>query len=194
MFVRKFYLRMLIEAAPFAVIGVVLVQMCFDYLEIGHDLAAAPFIILLPLVMAAAVTALTIFFAVHNTNLLRRYEYSLHGSTERIFYAVTSVIFTAAAGAALGFLLYKFLPFIDSKLAYAVKDAVIKNETLSAEREMIADLNSRAQTYRTLSCVSAGLTFILQAAAYILSARALVKVYRDPPDYWSGKKKGKGRR
>ncbi len=189
-FVTKFLLRMLIEAAPFAVIGTILVQMSFDSLEIGHDYAAAPFIFALPLTMAAVVTALTILLSVHNTNLLRRYEYSLGKNRERIFYALLALLFMLVAAGDLLFLLSKFLPFIDSKLAYAVKDAQIRNATPEVERQMIDDLNARAAGYRSIAKISAGVTFFLQAAAYFLSARKLVAVYRDPPDYWSGRKKG----
>lgn len=189
-FVRKFLLRMLIEAAPFAVIGTILVQMSYDSLEITHEYTAAPFIFALPLIMAAVVTLLTILLSVHNTNLLRRYEYSLKPGRERIFYALLAILFIILAGADLMFLLSKFLPFIDSKLAYAAKDAEIRNATPEVERQMIADLNAHADGYRRIAHISAGITFAVQAIAYFLSARKLVSVYRDPPDYWSGKKKG----
>lgn len=189
-FVTKFLLRMLIEAAPFAVIGTILVQMAYDSFEVTHDYSAAPAIFALPLILGVVVTALTILLSVHNTNLLRRYEFSLGKNRERIFYALLAVLFILIAAADLAFLLYKFLPFIDSKLAYAVKDAQIRNETPEVERQMIADLNTHADGYRRLTYISAGVTLLLQSAAYFLSARKLVAVYRDPPDYWSGKKKG----
>lgn len=189
-FVRKFLLRMLIEAAPFAVIGTILVQMAFDSLEITHDYSAAPFIFALPLIMAAVVTTLTIFLAVHNTNLLRRYEFSLGKNRERIFYALLAILFILIAAGDLAFLLYKFLPFIDAKLVYAVRDAQIRNETPEVEAQMIEDLIHHGTVYRRLTFVSAGITHLLQSAAYFLSARKLVAIYRDPPDYWSGKKKG----
>lgn len=189
-FARKFLLRMLIEAAPFAVIGTILVQMSFDSLEITHEYSAAGAIFALPLLLGIVVTALTLLLSVHNTNLLRRYEFSLGKKKERIFYTLLAILFILIAAADLGFLLYKFLPFIDSKLLWAVRDAQIRNETPEVEEQMIADLLSHAAGYRIMAKSSAAVTLLLQAAAYIIGARKLIKVYRDPPDYWSGRKKG----
>ena len=190
-FTRKFLLRMMIEAVPFVIIGTILVQMTYDSFEVGHDYSAAPAVFALPLILGAVITVLTLFLARHNTDLLRRYEFSLKPGRERIFYALIALLFIVIAGADLLFLVYKFLPFLDSKLAYAVKDAQIRNETPEAEAAMIADLRKHADGYRQMVYIAAGVTFFLQAAAYFLSARSLVAAYRDPPDYWSGKKKGK---
>ena len=187
-FFRKFYGRMLIFAGIFAALGTMLLQTTFDRVKIEHDRSAAVWFIVLPLIYAGALSAFTFAMAKHHTNVLRRYEYGVNGR-ERTFYAVFAVVVIAVSAGEIGFLIWKLLPFLDKALTFAIKDAEIKNETLSMRQEIIDKLNVRYSTYRTAAFIGAGSSFAVKAVGAVLSAPRLVKEYRDPPDYWSGKKK-----
>ena len=187
-FFRKFYGRMLIFAGTFAALGTMLLQTTFDRVEIEHDRSVLMWFIILPLIYAAALSGFTFAMAKHNTNVLRRYEYGVNGR-ERAFYAVFAVIVIVVSAGETVFLMWKLLPFLDKALTFALKDAEIKNETLSMRQEIIDKLNARYRAYRTAAFVGAGICFAVKSLAAVLTAPRLVKEYRDPPDYWSGKKK-----
>ena len=188
-YTKKFMFRMLVETLWFAVVANILLQMTFDTVKVEHDSSVLPFIILLPLLMSAAVGTFTMLMAVHNTNVLRRYEFSLKPGREKLFYAVFAFILIAAAWVDMIYLYSKFKPFLDGALTYALKDAQIKNETPSMRREIIRQVNARYDSYLMGAKAAAAAAAALQSAVYFFSASKLVKVYRDPPDYWSGKKK-----
>lgn len=190
-FIRKFTLRMILEVGIFGVVANILLQMTFPEITVEHDESLYIQIFILPVITGMSIALFAVFMAIHNTNVLRRYEYSLHEGREKIFYGVFVVVMALLCAADAIFLVVKCLPFLDSALAYAVKDAQIKNETLSVRRMMIDDLNRKANTYNTCIYISAVLTWVIQMAIYIFGAVKLVKEYRDPPDYWSGKKRSK---
>ncbi len=193
-FVVKYLFRMLIEAGIPAAVVTVLVQMSFDGIAIEHDKNMLLQIIIIPLAAAAFVSFFTMFMAKHNTNVLRRYEYSLGEGRERAFYAVFAVVLILLTAADILFLLSKSRPFFDKALAYAIKDAQIRNETAEIEKQMITDLNDKYSLYISAERFAALVSLLLSAAVYIRSAGKLVLEYRDPPDYWSGKKRSKKRK
>lgn len=192
-FTYKFAARMILEVGIVGVAANVLLQMQFQNIEVDREESQLAQFFVLPLLAAAAIAGFALLAAVHNTNVLRRYEFSLKPGRERVFYFFFAAILTAAAAADAFFLLQKCLPLLEHALNYALKDAEIKNETESFRRQAVAELNERAAGYKTAAYISAALFTAVQAAAYFFGAAKLVKVYRDPPDYWSGKKKGKRR-
>lgn len=187
-FAFKFYARMLIFAGTFAALASLMLQTTFDRVTIEHDHSLLVWFLVLPVVFGTVTALFTLWMAVHNTNVLRRYEYSVR--KEKVFYAVFAALLILIAAADLTFLLYKLFPMLDSAFAYALKDAQIKNETISMRQEIIDKLNTRYRNYKTASVTGAILSLIIQSVIYVLSAIKLVKEYRDPPDYWSGRKKG----
>ncbi|MGN0634558.1 MAG: hypothetical protein ACI4JW_11910 [Oscillospiraceae bacterium] len=189
-FIKKFAARMLIEAGAAAVIANILLQMTFDRIEIRHEGSAVAAFYILPIMTGLFIAVFSVLMAKHNTNVLRRYEYSLKEGYETAFYTVFTVVMILLCAADAAFLLYKCLPFLDGALSYAIKDAHIKNETPQMLKQILDDIDRQYKLCRFSAKLSAGLTFVLQAAVYILSAPRLIAEYRDPPDYWSGRKKG----
>ena len=193
-FTVKFYGRMFIEAGIPAALVTVLVQMSFDIIKIERENSILPQIILLPLILACVVSFFTMFIAVHNTNVLRRYEYSLKEGREKIFYAVFAVILILITAADIYFLISKSSGIFSYELAYAIKDAQIRNETEEIRQQIINELNNKYSLYIFAERFAAAAALALQAAVYIRGAWKLVKEYRDPPDYWSGKKRSQKRK
>lgn len=188
-FTRKFAARMLLEVGLFGLGANILLQTQFQEIEIDREISVLPLFYILPIITAAAVSIFTMLMAKHNTNVLRRYEFALKPSREYAFYRIFAVIMILIAVADGIFLLQKCLPFLDSALAYAIKDAQIKNETPEFRRQAIAELNKRYGGYKTAAYVSTVIFCVLQAAVYLFGAVKLVGVYQNPPDYWSGKKR-----
>ena len=186
---RKFYERMLIFAGIFAALGTLLLQTTFDRVTIEHDKSILIWFYLLPVLYAGVLSWFTYLMAKHHTNVLRRYEYNVNGS-ERLFYCVYAVLVILVSAGETAFLICKLLPFLDKALAFALKDAEIKNETPSMRQEIIDILNARYSAYRIGAFAGAAICFAVKAISAAISVPRLVKEYRDPPDYWSGKKKG----
>lgn len=179
---------MLIFAGIFASLGTLLLQTAFDRVKIEHDRSIAVWFYLLPVLYAGVLSWFTYMMAKHHTNVLRRYEYDVNGR-ERLFYVTYAVLVILVSAGETAFLIWKLLPFLDKALAFALKDAEIKNETLSMRQEIIDKLNARYSAYRAGAFAGAAICFTIKAAAAVISVPRLIKEYRDPPDYWSGKKK-----
>lgn len=180
---------MAIFAGGFTVLSNLLLQTAFDRVTIDHESSQTVWFIVLPVLFAAATCAFCLWMAVHHTNVLRRYEWHLKDGREKMFYLLFAAVLVAFTAADMGFLLSKLIPIIDNSLAYAVKDAQIRNTTPEIEAAQIADLEKRAADYRKLAKIMAACVLGVKSAAYIIAAPKLTAVYRDPPDYWSGKKK-----
>ena len=188
-YTRKFYGRMLIFAGGFAALATLLMQTMFDRVKIEHDRNALVWFIVLPLIYAAAISLFTFAMAKHHTNVIRRYEFEV--SDEKVFYILYAVILMLVSAGEVGFLMFKLLPFLDKALAYALKDAEIKNETPEMRQQIIDTVNTRFTAYRTASFIAAGAVFVIKTACAWVSVPKLISEYRNPPDYWSGKKKKK---
>lgn len=188
-YTKKFYGRMLIFAGIFAGLATMLLQTMFDRIKIEHDRSVLGWFYGLPLIYAAALSLFTFAMAKHHTNVLRRYEFE--ASNETAFYIVYAVIIALVSAGETGFLMYKLLPFLDKALAFALKDAELKNETPELRQQIIDADNARYASYRTASFVAAGAVFGIKTLCAALSVPRLIAAYRNPPDYWSGKKKKK---
>lgn len=188
-YTKKYYGRMLIFAGGAAALATILLQTVFDRIEIEHERSVLVWFYVLPLLYAAGLSWFTYVMAKHHTNVLRRYEFET--SSEKVFYVVYAVIVMLVSGGEIGFLMYKLLPFLDKALAFAVKDAEIKNETPEIRQQIIDIVNSRYSAYRAASFIAAGAAFAVKTACAWLSVPKLIAAYRNPPDYWSGKKKKK---
>ncbi len=186
-FTRKFYGRMLIFAGIFAGLATLLLQTMFDRIEIEHDKSVLIWFYLLPIIYAVLLSLFTFLMARRHTNILRRYEFE--ASNEVVFYIIYAVLVVLVSAGEIGFLMYKLLPFLDKALDYALKDAEIKNKTPEMRQQIIDAVNARYAAYRTASFVSAGIAFAIKAVSAGLSVPKLISEYRNPPDYWSGKKK-----
>ncbi|MCD7741142.1 MAG: hypothetical protein LUI06_02945 [Ruminococcus sp.] len=190
-YAQKFISRMLIEAGAFSFLINLLLLMQLDKIEISADESILPMFIIVPIICAAAMSVFTSLMAVHNTNLLRRYEYSLRAGRERRFYTAFAIVMIIISTADTVYLLYRLEPFLSSALSYAIKDAYIKNETPSMRQNRLNMLDRRYEGYLLTARISAVMACLLQAAVYIFFTRRLVDIYRNPPDYWSGKGKGR---
>ena len=188
-FTKKFYARMLIFAGGFAALLTLLLQTMFDRIEIEHDKSVLAWFFILPLIYAVSLSLFTYAMAKHHTNVLRRYEFET--DNEKVFYILYAVIIALISAGETGFLMYKLLPFLDKALAYALKDAQIKNETPEMRQQIIDTVNARYASYRTASFIAAGAVFAVKTIFAGLSVPKLIAAYRDPPDYWSGRKKKK---
>lgn len=189
-FTGRFYGRMAIFAGIFTALANILLQTGFDRVTIDHESSLTVWFIVLPVIFAAATSAFCTAMAVHHTNILRRYEWHLKDGREKAFYIIFAAVLILITAADTAFLLGKLMPIIDRSLAFAVRDAQIRNATPEIEASQIADLNTRAEGYRRLAKFMGGAVLLIKSTVYIIAAPKLIKVYRDPPDFWSGKKKG----
>lgn len=188
-YTKKFYGRMLIFAGIFAALATLLLQTMFDRIKIEHDRSVLVWFYVLPLIYAAVLSLFTYAMAKRHTNVLRRYEFET--SNELAFYIVYAVLVALVSAGEVGFLMYKLLPFLDKALGYALKDAEIKNETPEMRRQIIDIVNARYAAYRTASFIATVAVFGIKTVCAGLSVPKLIAAYRNPPDYWSGKKKKK---
>ena len=186
-FTRKFYGRMFIFAGGFAALATLLFQTAFDRIEIDHERDIVAWFIALPIIYGAALSLFTYAMAKHHTNVLRRYEYGRDGA-ENVFYTVFAVLIILISAGELVFLMYKLLPLLEKAYIFALKDAQIKNETPAMREEIISIIDAKYARYKTAAHIGAGLCFAVRCVSAVLSARKLIGEYRDPPDYWSGKK------
>ncbi len=189
-FTGRFYGRMAVFAGGFTALANILLQTGFDRVVIDHESSLTVWFILLPFLFSVTTAAFTVWMAVRHTNTLRRYEWHLKPGRETAFYWCFTGLLIVIAAVDTAFLLSKLMPIIDKSLAFAVKDAQIRNATPEIRESQIEDLNSRAAVYRSLARGMAATALAVKSAVYVIAAPKLVKVYRDPPDFWSGKKKG----
>ncbi len=188
-FTRKFYGRLAIFAGGFAALSTLLMQTMFDRIEIEHDHSVLMWFYLLPVLYALALSGFTFLMARRHTNILRRYEFSV--PNEKAFYIAYAAVIVLVSAGETGFMLMKLLPFLEKALAFALKDAQIKNETPEMREQIIAAVRARYADYRTATFIGAGAVFLIKSVCAGLSVPKLIRVYRNPPDYWSGKKKSR---
>lgn len=188
-YAKSFILRTGFETAAFDFLVMLFLYMLFPSVTIERDKNIMPFTVLLPLLSFTAMAAFYLIIAKHNTNVLRRAELSMQPGRELKLYGVFAVLMILITLTAAIYTYRRAAGFFDSALSYAIKDAQIKNETPSFRKAVIAELRAKYDGYILAAKITAAVCSVVCAFIYFRSAAILVLTYRNPPDFWTGKKR-----
>lgn len=175
----KFIGAMLISGFITGVILNILFQFTFEGIRIDPENKQLP----LMLGVMAVMSFFYVFFAVFYARLFAKYfkarEFTLKYGREFSFFRNYVIIAAIAIGADLYYLYTKSLPFFAAAYEDARMRIKIKDLNAELENKELYELEQSYEQLLHIIRIAAIVIIVLQAVAVILSAKKIVKAYRE---------------